>query len=311
MTITAQSTLIALSRMKTIKETMMSKEKRQRIRRDERPEKPKPIRLTERDLDVMEAVADCRLLSTQQLQTLFFPSLHRTYERLQALYHHAYLDRLFLGVQTAMMNTPILYIIDKRGVELLRAKRGLDIAWNVQLKRVKPTFLEHALAINAVRVSVMKACNQMGRSLIQWQGENELKSDYDYVQIRDENGRIKSVSLIPDSYFALQVTSGKTHFFLELDRGTMQLSRFQRKISAYIAYYHSGLSKKRFGTSRFRVLTVASSKERAENLKRVTEEAGGESRFWFTSLEQVLPETVLDEAIWSVAGRDETVNLIN
>ncbi|GAB5491994.1 MAG: hypothetical protein Phog2KO_22090 [Phototrophicaceae bacterium] len=287
----------------------MRAKKQKRGRRDQRPENPKPIRLTERDLDILQMLDACRLLSTQHVQTLFFPSKHRAYARLQALYHHAFVDRLFLGVQTGLMNTAILYIIDKRGVELLRAKRGLTIEWSAQIKQVKPTFLEHALAINDVRVAVTKACENHSSQLGIWLGENDLKSDYDYVQIRNARGRMEGVSLIPDSYFNLALDTGTTHFFLEQDMGTMQLSRFKQKVWAYLAYSQSGLSEKRFSTKKFRVLTVANSKQRALNLKQATEEAGGQRRFWFTSREQVDVKTALDAPIWWVAGDSKPTSL--
>lgn len=287
----------------------MRDKKQTRRRRDQRPENPKPIRLTERDLDILQMLHVCRLLSTQQIQTLFFPSKHRAYARLQVLYHHAFVDRLFLGVQTGLMNTAILYIVDKRGVELLRAKRGLAIEWSAQIKQVKPTFLDHALAINDVRVAVTKACETHSSQLGIWLGENDLKAGYDYVQIRNARGRIERVSLIPDSYFNLELDTGVTHFFLEQDMGTMQLSRFKQKVWAYIAYYQSGLSEKRFSTRKFRVLTVANSEKRALNLKQATEEAEGQRRFWFTSRDKIDPETILTAPIWWVAGDDNLTSL--
>lgn len=286
----------------------MSKGKRKR--RDVRPDNPKAIRITERDLDILEMIHACRLLSTQQLQTLFFPSQHRAYARLQALYQHALLERLFLGLQTALMNTPILYVLDRRGADLLCERRALDIEWNAQLKQVKPTFLQHALAINDVRVAFTVACQEHQAQIGLWLGENDLKAAYDYVHIRNERGRMQRISLIPDSYFKLLLATGTSHFFLEQDMGTMQLARFKSKIWAYLAYYQSGLSQERFGTKKFRVLTVASTAQRAANLKAATEVAGGESRFWFTDLAQIRPETVLNVPIWQVAGRSHPCSLL-
>ncbi|MBK8025151.1 MAG: replication-relaxation family protein [Chloroflexi bacterium] len=108
---------------------MKSPQLRQRARRDARLDSPPSIRLTERDLDIIQAVYDYRVLTTQQLQTLFFPSAHTAYARLSALYHHGFLERKFLGVYSDKMNTPILYVLDKRGAELLRASRGIEASW--------------------------------------------------------------------------------------------------------------------------------------------------------------------------------------
>ena len=64
----------------------MTKSERQRARRDQRRPDPQPIRLTERDLDVLQAVYDYRVLTTQQIQTLFFPvCAHRLRPTVRAL----------------------------------------------------------------------------------------------------------------------------------------------------------------------------------------------------------------------------------
>lgn len=288
----------------------MSKNDRQRARRDKRLKNPPPIRITERDIAVIRTVHEYRIMTTQQIQQLFFPSMHRAYERLSALYHHRYLDRRFLGEYSDKMNKPVLYVLDRAGVELLRSRLGLAIEGKKVSKDATPQFLHHALAIGDVRVAVTKACKNTDFGLTEWRGEGELKADYDYITIRNERGRMVSVSLIPDSYFQIATPKGNTHFFLELDRGTMDLGRFAQKVVAYTAYSGSGLSERRFGTKRFRMLTVTESVERMSNLKHATEEVGGENRFWFSTLSGLTSETVLIEPVWSISGRDDPAILI-
>src|SRR5688500_14488223 len=101
---------------------------RRYAKRDKRREILKPLRLTERDLEIIQAVYEYRVLTTQHLQTLFFPSLPPAYARLSALYHHGFLDRRFRGAYIDKMNTPIMYMLDKRGAELLQAERGMEVA---------------------------------------------------------------------------------------------------------------------------------------------------------------------------------------
>jgi hypothetical protein len=275
---------------------------RQRVRRDQRPPTPTPMRLTARDLQILQAVYEYGVLSTQQFKILFFPSLHQAYARLAQLYHHGYLDRRFLGVYVHMMNTPILYVLDKRGGEVLRRELGMEVEGGKGFKQVTPTFLEHAMEINDVRVAVAKACGiTSGYRLVRWDGENELKKGYDRVTIRNEQGRSVHISLIPDSYFVLETPRGIAHFFLELDRGTMTTKRFKSKVQAYQGYYASGAYQQRYETKSLRILTVTTSQARLESLKRVTEEAGGKQRFWFTTLDRIQPATVLTIPIWEVA----------
>lgn len=290
----------------------MRKPERQRARRDQRPIVPTPMRLTERDLDVLQAVYDYDVLTTQQLQTLFFPSQHTAYARLSLLYQHGLLDRKFLGLYADKMNTPLLYVLDKRGAEVLQAQRGREIRWSKRSRTVTITFLEHTLAINQVRVALARACQTAaGFALLRWEGENDLKGDYERVTIRTEGGRNVNVSLIPDSYFILQTPKGIAHFFLELDRGTMTTKRFKTKILAYQVYYASGAYQRRYETRSLRVITVTTSAPRAEHLKQLTEGAGGKQRYWFTTLEQITPDKVLATPIWQVATQLETQPLVD
>lgn len=279
-------------------------EQRKRARRDERPARPKPIRITERDLDVLEMVAACRVLTTEHIQALFFPSMHQTYARLRALYDHALLDRQFRGLYIDKMNSPIMYVIDKQGVELLQTTRNPNISWNPDRKDVSQNFLDHALAINDVRVAATIACREHPDfTLLEWRGESEMKADYDYVTIQPRpNSAPKRASLIPDSYFVIDTPRGKANCFLELDRGTESLPRFREKILIYQAYYRSGMYQKRYGATGMRLLTVTTSEERAKNLKALAEEVGVGNRFWFTSLQQVQADTILLAPIWQVAS---------
>jgi len=60
----------------------------------------------------------------------------------------------------------------------------------------------------------------------------------------------------------------------------------------------------------FRVLTVTTTQKRLEHLRQATEAAGGQNRFWFTTFDQVTPETVLTAPIWQVAGADKCYALL-
>lgn len=101
------------------------------------------------------------------------------------------------------------------------------------------------------------------------------------------------------------------HFFLELDRGKMDLGRYKQKILAYTLYATSGLSKRRFDTEGFRVLTVTLDEHRMHSLRQVTEAAGGENRFWFGVLDQLTAPGVLSEPLWWLPQRSHPAALIN
>jgi hypothetical protein len=283
-----------------------------RRKRNQRDNNPPPMVLTERDKRIIEAVYQYRVLRQDQIHTLFFgASKAASQRRLALLYHHGFLTRRFLTVRTSYLLSPALYLIDKRGAEVLRAEFGYDVIhWEASDNAVGLQFLEHTLTINDIRIAVTLACQQLDYTLLTWQGEADLKANYVRVNVRTPSGKRQLVSLIPDSYFALETPRGKTHFFLEVDRGTMTTKRFATKVAAYITYYQSGAYEQRYKTKSLRILTITLSERRMEHLRKVTENVGGDTRFWFAIHSQILAKMVLNTPLWRIANSLEPMALI-
>lgn len=261
------------------------------------------------DRQIARLVYDYRLLSQRQLERLLARSKPTVQRLLRRLYDHRYLERVFLPL-ARFGSSPALYILDKQGFDLLR-RMGVEDFTGVPTKSLSPMYIEHTLAINEVRIAVSQACQAQGWQVALWLTENELKADYDRVRIP---GRKASISLLPDSFFTLTVPGkGMTRFFLELDRGSMELKRFREKVEAYVAYYKSGMYAQRYGAQGFRVLTVVDGvgegrlKHLVEDTARV---AGIGRRFWFSHLADVTEQTVFTEPIWQVAGSSERERLV-
>lgn len=285
-----------------------------------RAEKPPSAQLTERDLQIILAVYRYRLLSAHQIEALFFPSTSDTthsrrsacQRRLQLLYHHGFLDRLPQPVILGQGRAPFVYALDEAGANLVAGHLGIDraeVGWKPKHNELGPQFLDHTLAINDVRVIIQRLVEQGRLELTQWLDEVALKSAEmkEKVPYLVEGARIERK--YADGYFILKLspTGQQAHFFLEVDQATMTNSRWQDKVKAYHEFRQSGRSKKHYGTSNFRVLTVTTSDQRLANLKRATEQAGGDYFFWFTTQEGVTiwqPETFL-QPIWSIATKGE------
>jgi len=73
--------------------------------------------------------------------------------------------------------------------------------------------------------------------------------------------------MIPDAFFGIKATKGRSYFFLEIDMGTESNQRFGRKIVAYRQYRKTRKYTERYGFKSFRVLTVTTSEQRLENLQ--------------------------------------------
>lgn len=278
-----------------------------RLRRNQRSDNPPGMRLTERDLEILKAAAEYRVLRQDHIQKLFFGSKSTAQYRLSHLYQHGFLNRHFLPVYAGW--SPTLYTLDRRGVATLKNECGIDhvLTWDSQNGH---EFLAHTLAINDFRVAVTLASREAGYHVKQWLTETHLKAHYDRVSVTDHKGRKQSVSLIPDSYFTLETPKGKASFFLEMDMGTMTISRFQTKIAAYLAYVQTGLYQERYGTKSLRVLTVTTSGVRAENLLRAAHSLQSQRLFWFAVKEVLSPNTVLHSPIWIYPGGQESSALV-
>jgi hypothetical protein len=271
------------------------------------------MRLTSRDVEILKTVHEYRIMRGDQIQALYFGSQSTASYRLSRLYQHGFLDRQFLPTLGGLASSPTLYTLGRVGANVVH--QALD-AGPENIKRppgkkdLSPLFLEHLLKINDVRVAVTLAVRRNNYTLDVWLDEATLKSDYDRVSIQPSGGRRREVSLIPDSYFSLQVPQGKAKFFLEFDHGTMTNNRFKEKILAYKSYIASGQYYSRYQTHSLRVLTVTIGPKRLVNLKKTAEEADGGAVFWFTILEDMTGETILDIPIWKVAGSVENAILI-
>ena len=153
------------------------------------------------------------------------------------------------GIQTS----PILYEIDQRGADLLRAEFGYS-SKELRSSGGKISgfrFLEHTIGLSEIRVAVNLSCRRNGYALNTWLDEKTLKGDYDRVRVGNE-----WLAVIPDGYFVVELPGGAAHFFIEFDRGPERLEVFRKKIAAYLAYYRSGQCKLRYKTDRIRVLTI-------------------------------------------------------
>ena len=284
-----------------------------KLPRNRRVDSPPPMRLMNRDLEILSAVHDFRIVRGSQLQALFFGSQSTASYRLSRLYQHGFLDRHFLPTLGGIASSPALYTLGKRGVDVLR--RALDgdpqdIRKPPDHRELSPLCLEHLLQINDCRVAVMVAARRLDYTLEKWLDDFQLKASYDRVVIEAPNRRRREVSLIPDGYFVLRAPQGRACFFLEMDRGTMTRGRFRDKVLAYQAYIASGQYEKRYGTRSLRVLTVTSGPKRLENLKAEAEETRGGRVFWFTTSEQISAATVLSGVSWQVAGSNALDALI-
>ena len=88
----------------------------------------------------------------------------------------------------------------------------------------------------------------------------------------------------------------------------MTLGRFQKKVQLYQEFAGMGYYQQRFGVKFLRVLVITLTRRRLLNLKDEVEAVGGKE-FWFTTIDQITPNTVFGN-IWRRAGSHDFYPLV-
>src|SRR5580704_5295338 len=96
---------------------------RERRKFFERPEAPRPMRITRRDLALLENVARLRLASASQLAALDGGSAQNVSRALLALWENGYVERPEAQVASRVLyegSRPVIYGLTRKGASLLR-----------------------------------------------------------------------------------------------------------------------------------------------------------------------------------------------
>lgn len=285
-----------------------------------------PIQITERDREIIRLVHRYRFLRSLQIVALLDDRSQQLLRRLQLLYHHGFLERPRAQIDYYHQSGSrhIVYGLGNKGGTLLKQELGVtfrDVSWGEKNRGVGRMFLEHALLVSDVMVTIELACRERGIRLLI---ENDLAPSGKRQPFRwrvSLNSRLK-LGVIPDRVFALEFsdassTSQRAYFFLEADRGTMPVTRrnlsqtsFHRKLLAYEATWLQDLHRTRFGFHRFRVLTVTTSATRLKSLVDACSQLErGHGLFLFAEraiLER--PECLFDR-IWQTGSPGKTPDL--
>ena len=234
-----------------------------------------PIRLTQRDHQIIRLIHRHRFLRSHQIIALLGGSAQPLSRRLQWLFHHGYLERPRAQLQyyERSGSQPIAYGLGNKSGSLLQLAPA---SWGEKNRGIGRLYLAHALLVSAVMVSLELACRQRGLRLLP---EDELNLPVAaplHWRVKTRDGT--RLGVIPDRVFALEYVDRngqmqRIYYSLEADRGTMPVVRqklsqtsFYRKLLAYEATWASKVHQRHLGLSRFRVLTVTTSAARVKSL---------------------------------------------
>lgn len=180
------------------------------------------------------------------------------YKRLQQLFHERYLERHLITdepVGRGYGSPKAIYGLGLKSAPIIAEMAGIspqEVRDIVLSNKVKSPFLRHALETATFRVTLELAAEAShGRvQVLFWEQGQRLQ---DSVFGKNEKNKEERFSVFPDAFFGLQVEGkGKTHYFLEVDRGTMPIiasrnrSDLRKKIFGYYHYRRSGKCAMRY-----------------------------------------------------------------
>jgi hypothetical protein len=223
--------------------------------------------LTSRDQHIVTLVSRQGALTRAQIMHVVgFGSIARTNAVLLRLVRHNYLT---VRTQATLRGrTRHVYTLGVGGAELLAAP-GATLR---RFRECSDLFLDHRLAVNDTWAAFITATPPFYQ-LSRWLSETELAK--------------LSLGLVPDGFAEYQVGVPSFAVFVEADLGTEVLKRWEQKVAAYLKLAANGQFLKVFDRKFFRVLVVAPSLTRLENL-RTTILKQTDRVFWLTTRDELL-----------------------
>ncbi len=254
----------------------MAEHKHKKFVRSESP--PGLLRIQPRDVALLRDLASFRFLNTEQIMALH-PGGHRNLQRrLRYLYHLGYVER---PQSQTLINLPsdyLVYALGKKGAQLAFAEERAVKSWSRLNAKIASPNLAHALMVSQFRAVLTLALQKWGGSISRWLQGYDLK---DELTIKG-----KTPAVVPDGFFTMKLGGKQWHFFLEADRSTMNHHRFLAKMRAYWTWYAEKTYNAHLRLENFRVLTVADTEGRKDNLRTTTKSADakktGSGLFLFT-----------------------------
>ncbi len=265
--------------------------------------------VTQRDLKAVEDVGRFRFLIAAQLLQLNWPRpTQRRYgeSRLRELFHAGWLERQPFG--QGLGHPLAVYSLGPQGRVYLSEKTGVSAA-KLAPRPAKERnhdllFLKHHLQTVQTVINLADAAERHGGRLLLYREERLLRADW----ARDR----ASARVVPDAFVVLTIGPRTQSFCIELDRATVDIAPWQRRIKDYLAWTQTDRFRKELQGPSVLVVVDATpriAQRRVLELKELVdtgakEESGDASLFWFTSLELAGSETILDKPVWLVGGQD-------
>lgn len=285
------------------------------------PEIP-AFQLTDRDREILHHVHRHRFLRSDHLAALTAGSPQQILRRLQRLYHYGYLERPRCQIDHYQSGSRrMAYGLGNEGAAWLKRELSLSfhqLDWK-RKNHVGRLFLEHALLVSDIMVTVELACRKRKDVRLLTADDLHLSKWREPFQWNVNIGQHQKCGVIPDQLFGLEFNGERCWYFLEADRATMPITRgnlnqtsFFRKLLAYEATWTQNIHRRDFGIHRFRVLTVTTSVERVQSMVAACKKLQkGRGLFLFADAKTLVTQSDYFSVCWQTAREGEVANLLD
>lgn len=264
-----------------------------------------PIRVTERDRELLRLVSSYRLLSTEHIRYLLYPSMNRARKRVLQLFRHGLLSRFTRPVRLGEGSSQYLYTPSRKGMSVISDQSA---AMSRRPRRMTELHGEHALRTNDFRIALELAQRMRDDFTMSfWKPDRELKLSVS-MNVRQ---RTIHVPVVPDGFFGLRIQDKAFFYMLEVDRATAPLTRIRTKLEAYSCVWQSRALLAQLKIPTFRLLWITSGQQRLQHLLKLVRELNPKHPrtdiVFLTSQDHVRlerPEHVLGK-VWQIVHRAE------
>lgn len=221
---------------------------------------------------MLEMLAQHRYLTTEQVASLFFPSLRTAQRRLKLMRRLGFVMR-WRQIEPNWRKLSSLFLLTETGAGYVAAERGeqpdalVRRSWNAAERTWS---LLHELEVNAFFVDLAELSRDMaGFGLYHWLSEDRMRSN---VMQRDNRRPIA-----PDGWGRFLCPDREVLFHLEMDRGTEDARHLADKVAGYVHFYGSGSPE--------HVLFVAPTQQAEARIHQAIRRvpSGSTVRFWTTT----------------------------
>jgi hypothetical protein len=181
-------------------------------------------RIQERDVAILLDLHEHRVLTTQQIAELHFPSYHVAWKRLHLIEQLGFVRHF----QPAFWHgsAPYHFVLDEPGALLVAVRLDTDLkdlGWRPDdaIRIARSQTRDHLVQANGFFTRLAWSCRASGRvRLTEWVGERRASRGW-------------GVAIKPDGVGRVVGEEAELWFFLELDRGTETHAQLRAKLRRY------------------------------------------------------------------------------